>query len=124
MDIYQNQDVFISNMDLVPEQLDGERLIVMAAGLNLSREDRERLGKEATAGDKTALELFLNSYVPMIVSVLKRYEPRVGYNRDVFMNCVEKLREHVGNTFFLDNLEYNTSHYESWMVKIGLIYSA
>lgn len=115
MDIYQNWDVFISNMDLVPEQLDGVPLIVMTAGLKRSREDRERLGKEAAAGDKTALELFINSYVPMIVSVLKKYEPRVGYNRDVFMNCVEKLREYVGNRLFLDNLEYDTRRYVSWM---------
>ena len=117
VDIYTSWDVFISNIDVVPEQLDGEKLIAMAAGLHRSREDRERLGKEASAGDKTSLELFINSYVLMIVSVLKKYETRAGYNRDVFMNCVEKLREHVGNTLFLDNLEYNTSHYVSWMVR-------
>lgn len=117
VDFYKNWDVFISSIDVVPEQLDGEKLIVMVSGLSRTREERELLGKEAAAGVKTSLESFLNSYVPMIVGVMKQYALRVGYNRDVLMNCVEKVREKVASTLYLDNLEYNTSHYVSWMVR-------
>lgn len=122
MDFYKNWDVFISNIDIVPEQLDGEKLIVMVSGLSRTREERELLGKEAAAGVKTSLESFLNSYVPMIVEAMKKYASQVGYNRDIFMNCVEKVREYVARTLYLDNLEYNTSHYVSWMVKSEVIH--
>lgn len=117
VDIYKDWDVFISNMDIVPEQLDGEKLIAMISGLSHSREEREMLRKEAVAGDKSSLESLINSYVPMVVGIMKRYAPRVGYHRDIFMNCVEKVQEKVVNTLYLDNFEYNISHYISWMVK-------
>lgn len=117
VDIYKDWNVFVSNMDIVPEQLDGEKLIAMASELSLSREEREMLGKQAANGDKVALESLINSYVPMVVGIMKRYAPRVGYNRDVFMNCIEKVREKIVNTLYIDNFEYNISHYISWMAK-------
>lgn len=117
VDIYKEWNVFVSNMDIVPEQLDGEKLIAMASELSRSREERETLGREATNGDKVALESLINSYVPMVVGIMKKYAPRVGYNRDVFMNCIEKAREKIVNTLYIDNFEYNISHYISWMVK-------
>lgn len=117
IDIYQNWDVFVANMDIVPEQLDGEKLIAMVSELSRSREERELLGREAAAGDKSSLESFVNSYIPMIVGVMKKYAPRAGYHRDILMNCVEKILEKIINTLYLDHLEYNTSHYISWMVK-------
>lgn len=122
VDIYKDWDVFISNMDIVPEQLDGEKLIAMVSGFSHSREEREMLGKEAAAGDQFSLESLINSYVPMVVGIMKRYAPRIGYNRDIFMNCIEKVREKVVNTLYLDNFEYNTSHYISWMVKNEVIH--
>ena len=63
VDIYKDWNVFVSNMDIVPEQLDGEKLIAMASELSRSREEREMLGKEAVNGDKVALESLINSYV-------------------------------------------------------------
>ncbi len=117
MDIYKNWDVFISNMEIVPQQLDGEKLAILASGLSRSREERELLGKEAAAGEKASLEKLINSYVPMIVAVLKKYAPRIGYNRDVFMNCVEKTREKVVNSIYYDNFDYDVSRYVSWMAR-------
>lgn len=117
MDIYKNWDVFISNMEIVPQQLDGEKLAVLASGLSRSCKERELLGKEAAAGEKASLEKLINSYVPMIVAVLKKYAPRIGYNRDVFMNCVEKTREKVLNSLYLDNFDYDVSRYVSWMTQ-------
>lgn len=75
------------------------------------------LGKDAAAGNKVALDTLINSYVPMVVGIMKRYAPRVDYNRDVFMNCIEKVCEKIVNTLHIDNFEYNISHYISWMVK-------
>ena len=121
MDFYENWDVFISKIDMVPEQLDGEKLIAMVAGFSRTREERELLGKEAAAGDKTSLESFLNAYLPMIAEDMGKYAPQVGYNRDILMNCVEKVREQVGNTLYIDDLEYNTCHYISWLVRNEVI---
>lgn len=78
IDIYISWDVFVSNMDIVPEQL--------------------------------------------IVGVMKKYTPRIGYHRDIFMNCVEKVREKIVNTLYIDNFEYNISHYISWMVRNEVIH--
>lgn len=117
IDIYKSWNEFILYMDLVPEQLDGEKLIAMTTGLIRTREEREKLGKEAASGNKDSLEHFINSFVPMIVSALKKYESRIGYNRDVFMLCVGKITEYISNSLFLDNLEYNTRHYVDWMVR-------
>ncbi|CVI70784.1 RNA polymerase sigma factor SigB [Eubacteriaceae bacterium CHKCI004] len=121
MDIYKNWDVFISNIDVAPEQLDGEKLIVMVSKLSRTREERELLGKEAAAGIKTSLKKFLESYVPMIVGSLKKYTPKIGYNRDVLMNCIEELQKKVVNSLYIDNFEYNISHYISWMVRNEVI---
>ena len=63
------------------------------------------------------MECFLNAYVPMIVGTMKRYAPRIGYRRDILMNCVERVREKVADTLYIDNLEYNTAHYVDWMVR-------
>lgn len=43
IDIYKNWDVFISNIDVAPEQLDGEKLIAMVSKLSRTREERELL---------------------------------------------------------------------------------
>lgn len=121
MDFYENWDVFISNMDMVPEQLDGEKLIAMVSGFSRTREQRKLLGKEAGAGDHAAMVSFLNSYLPIIAGSMKKYAKEVGYNRDILMNCVEKVREQVGNTLYIDDLEYNTCHYVSWLVRNEVI---
>lgn len=76
VDIYQNWNVFISNMDIVPEQLDEEKLISMVSDLSSTREERESMGRAAAEGDKASLENFLNAYVPMIVGVMKKCAPR------------------------------------------------
>lgn len=117
MDYYENWETFVSNIDVVPEKLDGEKLILMVSGLSRTREEREFLGRAAAEGDKTSLKYFLNAYVPMIVESMKKYAPRIGYNRDLLMNCVERVREKVANTLYLENLEYNTAHYIEWMVR-------
>lgn len=117
MDYYENWEIFVSNIDSVPDKLDGEKLIRMVSELSRTRAERESLGKEAVAGDKISLECFLNAYVPMIVGTMRKYAPRIGYSRDILMNCVEKVREKVANTLYLDNLEYNTAHYVDWMVR-------
>lgn len=117
MDYYENWEAFVSNIDIVPENLDGEKLILMVSVLSRTREERAFLGRAAAEGDKTALECFLNAYVPMIVGTMKRYAPRIGYRRDILMNCVERVREKVADTLYIDNLEYNTAHYVDWMVR-------
>lgn len=121
MDFYENWDVFISNIDMVPEQLDGEKLIAMVSGFSRTREQRKLLGKEAAAGDHASMVSFLNSYLPIIAGSMKKYAKEVGYNRDILMNCVEKVREQVGNTLYIDDLEYNTCHYISWLVRNEVI---
>lgn len=105
MDYYENWEIFVSNIDAVPDKLDGEKLIRMVSELSRTRAERESLGKEAVAGDKISLECFLNAYVPMLVGTMRKYAPRIGYSRDILMNCVEKVREKVVNTLYLDNLE-------------------
>lgn len=105
MDYYRNWETFVSNIDIVPENLDGEKLILMVSALSRTREERVSLGREAAEGDKTSLECFLNAYVPMFVGTMRKYAPRIGYSRDILMNCVEKVREKVANTLYLDNLE-------------------
>ncbi len=117
MDYYESWESFVSNIDVVPDKLDGEKLIHMVSALSCTRSERESLGRAAAEGDKTSLECFLNAYVPMIVGTMKKYSPRIGYNRDILMGCVEKVREKVANTLYLDNLEYNTTHYVDWMVR-------
>lgn len=117
MDYYESWESFVSNIDVVPDKLDGEKLIYMVSALSCTRSERESLGRAAAEGDKTSLECFLNAYVPMIVGTMKKYSPRIGYNRDILMGCVEKVREKVANTLYLDNLEYNTTHYVDWMVR-------
>ena len=72
MDYYENWETFISNIDVVPEKLDGEKLILMVSGLSRTREEREFLGRAAAEGDKTSLKYFLNAYVPMIVESMKK----------------------------------------------------
>ena len=89
----------------------------MVSALSCTRSERESLGRAAAEGEKTSLECFLNAYVPMIVGTMRKYAPRIGYSRDILMNCVEKVREKVANTLYLDNLEYNTAHYVDWMVR-------
>lgn len=66
MDYYRNWETFVSNIDIVPENLDGEKLILMVSALSRTREERVSLGREAAEGDKTSLECFLNAYVPML----------------------------------------------------------
>ena len=117
MDHYINWEVFVANIDTVPKQLDGDKLVAMVSGLSCTRAERESLGRAAAEGDKTSLESFLNAYVPIIVGVMKKYSPRIGYNRDILMDCVEKVREKVVNSLYVDNLEYNTAHYVDWMVR-------
>jgi len=117
MDCYENWEYFISNIDGVPVKLDGEKLIHMVSELSRTQAERESLGRAAAKGDKIALASFLNAYVPMIVGIMKRYSPRIDYNRDILINCIEKVREKVADTLYTDNLEYNTSHYVDWMVK-------
>lgn len=117
MDHYINWEVFVANIDTVPKQLDGDKLVAMVSGLSCTRSERESLGRAAAEGDKTSLESFLNAYVPIIVGVMKKYSPRIGYNRDILMDCVEKVREKVVNSLYVDNLEYNTAHYVDWMVR-------
>lgn len=89
----------------------------MVSALSCTRSERESLGRAAAEGEKTSLECFLNAYIPMIVGTMKKYEPRIGYSRDILMGCVEKLREKVVNSLYVDNLEYNTTHYVDWMVR-------
>lgn len=122
MDIYKNWDAFVSNIDIVPEQLDGEKLSAMVSKISLTRQECEKLAREARLGGKTSLESFLVSYVPMIVDCMKKYSSQIGYDRDLLMQCVEKLRVKVGNTLYLDNLEYKTSHYVDWMVSDEVIH--
>ena len=117
MDYYNSWECFVSNIDVVPDKLDGEKLIHMVSALSCTRSERESLGRAAAEGEKTSLECFLNAYVPMIVGTMKKYEPRIGYSRDILMGCVEKLREKVVNSLYVDNLEYNTTHYVDWMVR-------
>lgn len=117
MDYYKCWECFVSNIDVVSDKLDGEKLIHMVSALSCTRSERESLGRAAAEGDKASLESFLNAYVPMIVGTMKKYSPRIGYNRDILMGCVEKLREKVANTLYLDDLEYNTTHYVDWMVR-------
>lgn len=117
MDYYESWESFVSDINAVPDQLDGERLMHMVSALSCTRAERESLGRAAAEGDKDSMERFINAYVPMIVVTMKKYAPRVGYPRDVFMNCVEKIRETVANTLDLDNLEYNTEHYVLWMTR-------
>lgn len=117
MDYYKSWECFVSNIDVVSDKLDGEKLIHMVSALCCTRSERESLGRAAAEGDKTSLECFLNAYVPMIVGAMKKYEPRIGYSRDILMGCVEKLREKVVNSLYVDNLEYNTTHYVDWMVR-------
>ena len=117
MDYYKCWECFVSNIDVVSDKLDGEKLIHMVSALSCTRSERESLGRAAAEGDKASLESFLNAYVPMIVGTMKKYSPRIGYNRDILMGCVEKLREKVVNSLYVDNLEYNTTHYVDWMVR-------
>lgn len=117
MDYYESWEFFVSNIDALPDKLDGEKLIRMVSALSCTQAERESLGRAAAKGDKTSLERLLNAYVPMIVGAMKKYSPNIEYNRDVLMNCVERVREKVGNTLYLDNLEYITAHYVDWMVK-------
>ena len=117
MDYYKSWECFVANIDGVPDKLDGEKLIHMVSALSCTRSERESLGRAAAEGEKTSLECFLNEYVPMIVGTMKKYEPRIGYSRDILMGCVEKLREKVVNSLYVDNLEYNTAHYVDWMVR-------
>lgn len=117
MDYYESWETFVSNIDVVPDKLDGEKLVRMVSELSCTREERESLGRAAAEGDKTSLECFLNAHVPMIVGTMKEYAPHIGYSRDILMNCVERIREKVANILYLDNLEYNTVHYIDWMVR-------
>ena len=117
MDYYKSWECFVSNIDVVSDKLDGEKQIHMVSALSCTRSERESLGRAAAEGDKASLESFLNAYVPMIVGTMKKYSPRIGYNRDILMGCVEKLREKVANTLYLDDLEYNTTHYVDWMLR-------
>lgn len=117
MNYYENWNTLISNIDAVPEQLDGEKLIVIGYELLRTQEERELLRQTAAAGDQASLESLINSYVPMIIRGMKRYARRIGYNRDVLINCMEKVRERVADNLYIDNFEYNISRYVDWMVK-------
>lgn len=117
MDYYESWALFVSNIDIVPDELDGEKLIRMVSSLSCTRAERESLGRAAADGDKTSLESFLNAYIPMIVESMKNYSPSIGYHRDILMNCVERVREKVANTLYLDDLESIIAHYVDWMVK-------
>lgn len=117
MDYYENWEIFVSNIDSVPDKLDGEKLSRMVSKLSSTPAERESLGKKAASGDKISLECFLNTYVPMIVETMGEYAPRIGYSRDILMNCVEKVREKVANTLYLDNFESITAHYVDWIVR-------
>lgn len=77
MDYYKSWECFVSNIDVVPDKLDGEKLIHMVSALSCTRSERESLGRAAAEGEKTSLECFLNAYVPMIVGTMKKYEPRI-----------------------------------------------
>lgn len=90
----------------------------MVSGLSCSQEEQELLRKESSAGNKVSLERLINSFLPMIVECMKRYAPRVGYNCDVFMKCVEKMQEKVVNTLYYDNsVQFEMISYISWMVR-------
>lgn len=117
MNYYEKWDVFIANIDDIPDQLDGDKLIKMVSKLSYTREERELLGKMAAKGDKISLKKFVDSYIPMIVGIMKRYALRGGYNKKVLMSCVKNVEEKVTNTVYLDNLEYNTRHYVDWMTQ-------
>lgn len=75
--LLQKLGMFVSNIDVVPDKLDGEKLIRMVSALSCTRSERESLGRAAAEGEKTSLECFLNAYVPMIVGTMKKYEPRI-----------------------------------------------
>lgn len=116
MDFYENWNIFIANIDDVPEQLDGDKLINMVSKLSRTREERELLAKDASAGVRTAWESLLNSYVPIIVEEMQNYVPRFGYNLNILINCVEKVRKQIVNNLYRNNLEYTISHSISWIV--------
>lgn len=125
MNIYENWNVFIANIENVPEQLDGDKLVCMVSKLSRTREERELLWKDAVAGVRTAWETLLNSYVPMIVEEMQKYVPQFGYNLNILMNCVEKVWEKISSDLYLNNFEYNMSHSIGWIVATEItLYSA
>lgn len=117
MDLYKDWETFTANIDLVPEELDAEKLTSMVAGFLRTREERERLAKEAAAGSQASGESFINSYIPMTAAAMKSYTPYVGINRDIFMSCVEKVRKKAAGALPLDNPDYAVTQYISWLVK-------